>query len=113
MKHKDIDAALRQTGLPVAFNFWPGNDIPPLPYIVFTYPQNDGFYADNVNYVNVVQMEVGLYCKNKSIATEKAVERVLNEQFGAFLKTSMYVTADAVQETLYTMEVIVNDGEQN
>lgn len=113
MKHKDIDDALRQTGLPVAFNFWPGNDIPPLPYIVFTYPQNDGFYADNVNYVNVVQMEVGLYCKNKSIATEKAVERVLNEQFGAFFKTSMYVTADAVQETLYTMEVIVNDGEQN
>ena len=113
MKHKDIDDALRQTGLPVAFNFWPGNDIPPLPYIVFTYPQNDGFYADNVNYVNVVQMEVGLYCKNKSIATEKAVERVLNEQFGAFFKTSMYVNADAVQETIYTMEVIVNDGEQN
>lgn len=113
MTHKEINDALCLTGLPVTFNYWPGERIPPLPYIVFTYPQNDGFYADNVNYVNVVQMEVGLYCKNKSIATERAVEKVLNEQFGAFFKTSMYVNADAVQETLYTMEVIVNDGEQN
>lgn len=113
MTHKEINDALCLTGLPVTFNYWPGERIPPLPYIVFTYPQNNDFRADNVNYVEITQMEVGLYCKNKSIATEKMVERVLNEQFGAFFKTSMYVNADAVQETIYTMEVIVNDGEQN
>lgn len=112
MTYKEIFNALERTGLPVAFNFWESpENIPPLPYIVFTYPENNDFKADNTNFQEIVTLEVGLYTKRKSIETEKAVEAVLLQNFHTYFKTSEYVNADSMQETLYTMEVIVTDGE--
>jgi hypothetical protein len=61
-----------------------------------------------VNYATIVRLEVGLYTKRKSIAVERNVEQVLNEKLGPFFKTSDYVSADSMQETLYTMEVAIN-----
>lgn len=109
MTYKDIFDALEKTGLPVAFNYWETpEEVPELPYIVFAYPDNNDFVADNTVYAEIVTLEIGLYCKRKSISTEKAVEAVILANFGPYDKTSTYVSADAVQETLYTLEVIVN-----
>lgn len=113
MTYQEIYDALCETGLPVALNRWDMPRIPDLPYIVFTYPQNNDFRADDINYAEIVQLEVGLYTKRKNIALEHSVEAVLTEHFGAFFKSSDYVPADAVQETLYTTEVAITNGEQN
>lgn len=113
MTYQEIYSALCETGIPVTLNRWDMPRIPDLPYIVFTYPQNNDLQADNINYAEIVVMEVGLYSKRKDIALEHSVEAVLNEHFGAFFKTSDYVPADAVQETLYTTEVAITNGEQN
>jgi len=108
MTYEEIYQALESTGLPVTYEFWENGSIPPLPYIVFTYPGNNDFIADGVNYATIVRLEVGLYTKRKSIAVERNVEQVLNEKLGPFFKTSDYVSADSMQETLYTMEVAIN-----
>jgi hypothetical protein len=109
MTHKEIYEALLETDLPVTFQFWESPDnIPPLPYIVFTYPSNNDYMADDTNYVEITRLEVGLYTKRKSIAVERSVEAVLKQYFNPFFKTSDYVPADSMHETLYTMEVAIN-----
>lgn len=109
MTYQQIYEALLQTGLPVTYEFWESpNQIPPLPYIVFTYPQNDDYGADNTNYAEIVQLEIGLYTKRKDPETERLVEAVLKQHFTKWLKNSVYVRADAVQETIYQMEVAIN-----
>jgi hypothetical protein len=109
MTYQEIFDALKETGLPVTYEVWDAaEEVPPLPYIVFKYPNNNDFYADNTNYAEIVTLDVRLYTKKKSIAQERAVEAVLKEHFGAYAKTSDYVTADAMQETIYTMEVAIN-----
>lgn len=109
MTYEEIYQALESTGLPVTYEFWESpENIPALPYIVFTYPGNNDFMADGVNYATIVRLEVGLYTKRKSIAVERNVEQVLNEKLGPFFKTSDYVSADSMQETLYTLEVAIN-----
>lgn len=109
MTYQEIFDALTETGLPVTYEVWDAaEELPSLPYIVFTYPENNDFYADNTNYAEIVTLDVRLYTKKKSIAQERAVEAVLKEHFGAYAKTSDYVSADAMQETIYTMEVAIN-----
>lgn len=113
MTYQEIYSALCETNLPVALNRWDMKHIPDLPYIVFTYPQNNDLQADNINYSEIVQLEIGLYSKTKNIALEHSVEAIITEHFGGFFKTSDYAVTDAVQETLYTTEVAITNGEQN
>lgn len=109
MTYKDIYDILVTTGLPVTYEFWESPDsIPPLPYIVFTYPSNNDFKADNTNYAEIVRLEVGLYTKRKNFTVERGVEAVLNSKLGPFFKTCEYVSADHMHETLYTLEVAIN-----
>ncbi|HAB93183.1 MAG TPA: hypothetical protein DCF49_00210 [Lachnospiraceae bacterium] len=108
MRYSEVYDALKETGLPVTYEFWENGDIPPLPYIVFTYPDNDDFIADNTNYSEIVTLQVGLYTKRRSVAVERGVENVLKQYFTPYRKTSDYVSADSLQETLYTLEVAIN-----
>ena len=108
MTYEEIYQALESTGLPVTYEFWENGSIPPLPYIVFTYPGSNDYMADNSNYVEITRLEVGLYTKRKSIAVERSVEAVLKSKIGPFFKTSDYVPADSMHETLYTLEVAIN-----
>lgn len=109
MTYDEILAALEHTNMPVTYEAWPSpEDIPQLPYIVFTYPESDDLYADNTNYGQIAQLDVRLYTKRKSIADERMVEHVLNTYLGAYYKQSEYVSADAMQETTYLLEVAIN-----
>lgn len=109
MTYEDVFEALERTGMPVTYEAWASpDDIPSLPYIVFTYPESDDLYADNINYGHIMQLDVRLYTKRKSIADERTVENVINTYIGAYLKQSEYVSADAMQETTYLCEVAIN-----
>lgn len=107
MTYQDIKAALEQTGLPVVYNAWEIGHAPALPYIVFTYPNNSDFMADDKNYVEIVALDVELYTKRKNIALEKQVEAVLKNYF-QYAKTSMWIESEQMNETIYQTEVIIN-----
>lgn len=109
MTYEEVFEALEHTNMPVTYEAWSSPDaIPALPYIVFTYPENNDMYADNSNYGHIVQLDVRLYTKRKSIADERMVENVLNQYLGTYVKQSEYVSADAMQETTYLLEVALN-----
>ena len=105
MTYQDIQTKLERTGLPVVQNFWEIGHVPELPYIVYTFPNNSDF---NANYVEIVGMEVELYTDTKEIDTEKAVEAVILAEFGPYDKTSSWISSEHMQQTIYSMEVIIN-----
>lgn len=114
MTYEEIYDALQETDLPVTFQYWKfPSEIPSLPYIVFDYPENDDFIADNSNYVPITVLDVRLYTQRKDFETESTVESVLSQYFNPYSKSSEYVSADSMQETIYTMEVVITHGEQN
>ena len=108
MTYQDIQTKLELTGLPVVQNFWEIGQVPALPYIVYTFPNTSDFNADNTNYLEIVGMEVELYTDTKEIETEKAVEAVILDEFGPYDKTSNWISSEHMQQTIYSLEVIIN-----
>ena len=107
MTYQEIKAALEETGLPVVYNAWEIGHAPALPFIVFTYPNNNDFMADDQNYIEIVELNVELYAKRKNIALEKQVESVLKKYF-QYGKTSLWIEDEQMNEILYTTEVLIN-----
>ena len=104
MTYTDIATMLTSIGLPYAYRFFPEKQVPSLPYIVFYYPNNDDFSADNENYVPIVSLNIELYTKNKDFATEEAVEAVLKENGFFYAKTEAYLPTERMYEVLYEMQ---------
>lgn len=110
MTYDEIYAALCETELPVVYNFWEADAVPELPFIIFSYPNNLDYIADNTNYVTIVTLEVELFTKRKNLAIEAAVEAILSK-YWAYTKSSQWIDADDVQQTIYDMEVIIKHGQ--
>lgn len=110
MTYNEIYTALTETGLPVVYNFWEAQDVPELPFIIFTYPNHVDYIADDVNYVTIATLQVDLFTKRKNLQVESAVEAVLSRNW-VYSKNSVWNDADDVQQTTYDMEVIIKHGE--
>ena len=113
MTYKEIASMIQTMGLPFAYRFFPLEQAPQLPYIVFYYPQNDDFSADNINYVPKVNVNIELYTANKDFETESSVEAVLKQNGFYFEKSEYYLQTEQMYEVLYIIQNIVkeNNGE--
>ncbi len=112
MTYKEIATMVESIGLPYAYRFFPEKQVPALPYIVFYYPNNDDFSADNINYVPKVNLNIELYTKSKDIEVEESVEAVLEQNGFFYDKTESYLPTEHMYEVLYEMQFIRSkDGE--
>ena len=108
MTYKQVFDMLKTTNLSVVYNSWEIGSVPALPYIVFTYPNNDDLFADNTNYQTIVQLNIELYSKNKDFTTEGTLESVLKNNGIPFQKSSVWIDSEKLYQTLYTTEVLIN-----
>ena len=108
MTYKQVFDMLKTTNLSVVYNSWEIGSVPALPYIVFTFPNNDDLFADNTNYQTIVQLNIELYSKNKDFTTEGTLESVLNSNGIPFQKSSVWIDSENLYQTLYTTEVLIN-----
>lgn len=108
MTYKQVFDMLKTTNLSVVYNSWEIGSVPALPYIVFTFPNNDDLFADNINYQTIVQLNIELYSKNKDFTTEGTLESVLKNNGIPFQKTSVWIDSENLYQTLYTTEVLIN-----
>ena len=104
MTYKDVSGMIEAIGLPYAYRFFPEKQVPNLPYIVFYYPSNDDFPADNINYVPIVNLNIELYTKSKDFETEESVEAILRSNGFYFDKTETYLPTEHMYEVLYEMQ---------
>lgn len=108
MTYEEINTMIESAGMPTAYLQWPTSNVPPLPYVVFYYPNSDNFAADDQVYTKVERVNIELYTKFKSFTAEAAVEAMLNENGIVWEKTEAYLDSEHMYEVLYEVEIIIN-----
>ncbi len=106
MTYKEIATMISSIGLEYTYDSFPNNIAPLPPYIVFNYPQNDDFGADNINYVSIDVLNIELYTSEKDFNTESLVESVLNENGLFYEKTETYIRNEHLYQITYVCEVV-------
>jgi len=108
----EINTMLGQTGLPKTYYSWPEDDpahpVPPLPYIVWYFPNTDNFAADDRVYSHIEALNIELYTRTKDFETEAAVEAVLAAHDIVWNRQESWIESEKMYEVLYTTEVIIN-----
>lgn len=108
----EINTMLGQTGLPKTYYSWPEDDpahpVPPLPYIVWYFPNTDNFAADDRVYSHIEALNIELYTRTKDFETEAAVEAVLAAHDIVWERQESWIESEKMYEVLYTTEVIIN-----
>ena len=106
MTYQEIATMISSIGLSYTYDRFPNNIAPEPPYIVFNYPQNNDFGADNTNYVSIDTLNIELYTANKDFLTEQSVEAVLNANGLFYEKTETYIRAENLFQISYVCQVI-------
>lgn len=106
MTYKDINKMIKKLKIPFAYYSFPNNIAPEPPYIVFNYPQNDDFGADNINYVSIDVLNLELYTSTKDFNLEKQVEAMLNEYGFFYEKSETYINKENLYQITYVSEFV-------
>lgn len=108
MTFVEIKEMIESVGLPFTYDSFPDNIAPDPPYIVFNYPQNNDFGADNINFVSIDTLNIELYTRNKDFELEQDVEAVLNANGFFYEKNEAFIRTEHLYQITYTMEVVTN-----
>lgn len=92
-----------------AYKLFSEGSAPNPPYILFYYPNNDDFVADNTNYVGIAQLNIEFYSDSKDFASEAKIEKTLNDNGLVFTKDESYLNDEKLYEVLYITEVVINE----
>lgn len=106
MTFQEIAKMIESIGLPFTYDSFPNNVAPTPPYIVFNYPQNDDFGADNTNYVSIDVLNIELYSDSKDFTNEQAIEAVLTENGFFYEKSEAYIRSENLYQITYVTQVI-------
>ena len=104
MTFQEVKQMIESIGLPYTYDSFPNNVAPAPPYIVFNYPNNDDFGADNTNYVSIDVLNIELYTSIKDFELERNLEAVLNAN--GFYYDETYIRQDNIYQITYVTEVI-------
>ena len=106
MTFQEVKQMIESIGLPYTYDSFPNNVAPAPPYIVFNFPNNDDFGADNTNYVSIDVLNIELYTSIKDFELERNLEAVLNANGFYYDKTETYIRQDNIYQITYVTEVI-------
>ena len=110
MTHKEVKTMISSIGLPYTYYSFPNDIAPAPPYIVFHYPEDNDFAADNINYVSIDELSIELYTPIKDFDTEAQVEAVLSQNGLFFSKSEAYIRNEHLFQIKYDLQV-VTEGE--
>ena len=108
MTREEVVAMIEETKLPWAYYEFEEGTAQELPFIVFFYENNDGFFADNSNYADVEVLNVELYTETRDFELEEKVEEVLDEYGFSYSKEPAYIGDERMWQIAYEMEVLIN-----
>ena len=75
MKLSEIAEMIESFGLPFTYLQW-DEDVPDLPYIAYYYPETRTESADDSNFIQIKQLNIDLYTKNKNIELALDIEEL-------------------------------------
>lgn len=110
MTLSEIATMLGETRLDFCYYSYPINEAPPLPYLVYFFPNSDDFLADNTNYVGVRRLTIELYMDMYDIdfSIAQVVEGVLKSHNIVYTINDDVITSDQLYRVTFESEVIFN-----
>lgn len=110
MRYKDIDTMISLFGLPYDYYQFDRKTKQEPPFICWMIDGIDDLYADNINYQNIARLVIEFYSDDKDFETELCIESHLKDFGMSYAKEETYLDSERMHETIYTMEVVINNG---
>lgn len=109
MKYTEIQTMVESLGYPCSYYQFPQGTAVPPPFICWLVEGDSDLHADNVNYQPVRPLVIEFYTDQKDFAGEIAIEAKLTELGISYAKDELYLDSERMHETIYTMEVVINE----
>ena len=106
MTLQEVALVIKQIGVPCAYHHFKSDPKPP--YLVYYYPGENDFMADDGNYVNIRSLTIDLFTRDKDFALEGTVEAALRDAGLSWYKNTDFLKDDDLFATTYEMEVLIN-----
>lgn len=108
MTYQDISNLIAGLNIPYAYYQFPeGTEVAP-PFICFYYSEQQGLYADNINYAKPVNLVIELYTKTKNFQLEAQLEQALNDVEIPYRRYESYIDSEKLFMQTYESEVFIN-----
>lgn len=104
----EIKELIQSIGLPCTYYSYPVKEAPPLPYVIWYFPNSSNFSADDRVYQRIDALNIELYTKNKEFELEARVEAVLDAACMNWDKIETYIDDEHMYQVLYQLEVYIN-----
>lgn len=106
---KNLDPMIKEIAgqIPVAYYAFPKPGQAP-PYLVYYSPGRSDFFADDLNYQGILDLNIELYTKTKNYSLEQSIEAAMTAKGLAYGKIETFIESDGVFQITYTTEVIIN-----
>lgn len=105
MTLSELNTLLLTTGLPVAYQAFPVDHAPAMPFVVYQETGSDNFGADNIVYVSAMRIQIDLFCSKKSRFTEITLENILTGAGIFWERESGYDDTEDYFRTTYDIEI--------
>lgn len=79
MEHKQLFDLLKTLNMPVAYDHFNSNKTINPPFIVYRETSPDVLIADGITYYRPYNFEIELVTETKSVALEKTIEKLFND----------------------------------
>lgn len=89
----------------IAYDAFPEEVTPSMPYVCYRATDTDNFYADNIVYLSIQRIDIELYSKHKDPISEGYIELALNEAHIPWHKTEDYQEDEQCYQITYEVEV--------
>ena len=100
---ENIKEILETSGLPVAYGFFPEEEAPDMPFLVYQSVYSNNFSADSIVYKKFEHIQIDLYTRFKEPQTEDKVQKALSSFF--WENTEEYDDAERLYRIIYEIEV--------
>ena len=115
MTLSEIATMLAETNIDFCYYSYPVNQAPPLPFMVYFFPGDDDFIADNSNYLDIRRLTIELYMELLDIdfTIAKSVEDILKAHNLVYTVSNDVITSDQLYRVTFESEVIFNGNQQS
>lgn len=106
MKIDEVKSLLGPLGIPVAYRkFTPKKEspTPQPPFIIFTFPRERGYGADDGNYIKYKNLNIELYTAQKNEILEESLEKLINAF--EYDKSEDYIDEEEMYQIEYDIDI--------
>ena len=108
MTTSEIAQMIASIGLPYAYDHFEESESPGgPPFICFTYPESENFFADGRVYQKIKQLQIELYTDEKDFSLEEAIENMLDEADLGYDSYETYLDSEKMYMVRWETEVLI------